>query len=290
METKKEIKHLCETKGLYTPELAKVIEVIPESTTIVTLKLKLIDEKAMRNFSFKPGQFILLSVFGQGEITLGMSSGSYQKDHISVSVNKLGRVSQALHRLSVGDVVGIRGPYGNSFPIDKMKGKDIWIIGGGCGIAPLRSLLFDLLERKEDYKKITLLFGARSVSDLPYKEDCRTWENTPNVKTICTVDPGGEAPDWKGEIGFVPSVLEQLKPDPKDKIIITCGPPIMIKFVNQVLEKFKFDPEQIITTLEMKMKCGLGKCGRCNIGEFYLCRDGPVFTYKQIQGFFSNEF
>lgn len=285
---KKEIKHLCETKSIYTPELAEVIEVIPESTTIVTLRMKFIDEKIMKNFSFRPGQFILVSVFGQGEIVLGLSSGSYHKDHIDVSINKLGRVSQAMHRLNVGDTVGVRGPYGNWFPIDKMKGKELLLIGGGCGIAPLRSLLFDLLENKENFEKITLLYGARSVADLPFKEDCRNWEK--NVEAVYTVDPGGESPDWKGKVGFVPAILEQMKPNPKNKIVVTCGPPIMIKFVNQVLEKYKFDPEQIITTLEMKMKCGLGKCGRCNIGELYVCKDGPIFTYKEVKEFFSNEF
>lgn len=278
--------HLC--NKIYTPELAEVIEVIPESTTVVTLRLRL--QKDMDKFSFKAGQFVLVSVFGQGEIVLGLSSSSFHKDHIDVSINKLGRVSQAMHRLNVGDIVGVRGPYGNSFPLDKMKGKEVWIIGGGCGIAPLRSMLFDMLEEQDKYKKITLLFGARSVADLPYKEDCREWAKLKNVDAVYTVDPGGESPDWKGKVGFIPTILEELKPDPKNKIIVTCGPPIMIKFVNQVLEKFKFDPEQIITTLEMKMKCGLGKCGRCNIGELYPCVDGPVFTYKEIKDFFSNEF
>jgi len=281
----KKIKHLCQTKNLYTPRLAKVLMVTPESPNIVTIRMEFLDKK---EFSFKPGQFVLVSVFGQGEIVLGLSSSSYQKDYIEVSVNKLGRVSQALHRTNVDDILGIRGPYGNHFNIEEYKGKEIVLIGGGCGISPLRSLLFDLLENKKDFKNITLLFGARSVVDLPFKENCREWEKS--VEAVYTVDPGGETSDWKHKVGFIPTVLEEMKLKPKKKLIITCGPPIMIKFVNEALEKAKFTPDQIITTLEMKMKCGIGKCGRCNVGEIYLCKDGPIFTYAEIKEFFSNEF
>jgi NAD(P)H-flavin reductase len=195
----------------------------------------------------------------------------------------VGKVTSALHDLSVGDVVGFRGPYGNSFPIEDMVGKNLVFVGGGIGMAPLRSLLWNCIDRRSEFGDITLVYGARSVADLVYKGELQEWVDMPDVNTVLTVDPGGEDESWKGEIGFVPTVLEKVHPSPENTVVITCGPPIMIRFVLVSLANMKYEPDQIITTLEMKMKCGLGKCGRCNIGPAYVCKHGPVFSFAELK-------
>jgi NAD(P)H-flavin reductase len=195
----------------------------------------------------------------------------------------VGKVTDALHDLDVGDLVGFRGPYGNAFPIESMVGKNLIFVGGGIGMAPLRSLLWNCIDRRDEFGDITVIYGARSVSDLVYQRELQEWVEMPDVNTVLTVDPGGEDESWEGEIGFVPTVLEKVNPSAENAVVITCGPPIMIKFVLVSLSKMKYEPEQIITTLEMKMKCGLGKCGRCNIGPAYVCKHGPVFSFDELQ-------
>ncbi|MCJ7738747.1 MAG: FAD/NAD(P)-binding protein, partial [Anaerolineae bacterium] len=199
------------------------------------------------------------------------------------AVKRVGRVTEALHRLGAGAEIGFRGPFGNSFPLDKLKGKNLVFVGGGIGVAPLRSLLWNCIDEREDFGEITVVYGARSTADLVYKRELKEWDAMDGINTVLTVDPGGEDEDWEGEVGFVPTVLERANPSPENSVVITCGPPIMIKFVLVALAKMKFAPEQIITTLEMKMKCGLGKCGRCNIGPAYVCKHGPVFSFAELK-------
>lgn len=271
--------------SLYLPYLATIKEIREETPDIKTLKLVFQDKEVRDSFAYKPGQFVQLSVFGAGEAPFCISSPPTENGSIECSIKRMGRVTQALHELDVGDVVGVRGPYGNSFPIDQMRGKNLIFVGGGIGLASLRPLIWHVLENRTDFKDILIIYGARRVTDLVYKEELKQWQNTPGITTVLTVDPGGERQDWRGRIGLVPVVLEEVNPSPSDAVVITCGPPIMIKFVLQSLDKMKFNPQQVITTLEMKMKCGIGLCGRCNIGNIYVCKDGPVFTYQQIKGF-----
>jgi sulfhydrogenase subunit gamma (sulfur reductase) len=261
----------------------RVIDVKEETPDTRTMKLEFADENVKKTFSFKAGQFGEYSVFGEGECTFCIASSPTRMDNIECSFKMVGKVTTALKDVEIGETIGFRGPYGNSFPIDFMKGKNLLFVGGGIGLAPLRSLIWNVLDLRKDFKKITILYGARSVSDLVYKDELKVWESMPDVDTIYTVDPGGETPDWKGKVGFVPTVLEQVAPSNENTVVITCGPPIMIKFSVQVLEKLKFKPEDIVTTLENRMKCGIGKCGRCNIGSVYVCKDGPVFTYAEIK-------
>ena len=183
----------------------------------------------------------------------------------------------------MGDVIGFRGPYGNWFPIDRMEGKNLLFVAGGIGLAPVRSVIWNCLDLRDRFKKVTIVYGARTVDDLVYKEELNLWRETADVETLYTVDPGGETPEWQGKVGFVPTVLEAMDPAGDNTIVVTCGPPIMIKTCIQVLFKLGFSPEKIISSLEMRMKCGIGKCGRCNIGHKYVCKDGPVFTYAELQ-------
>jgi len=164
-----------------------------------------------------------------------------------------------------------------------MKGKNVLFIAGGIGLAPVRCVIWNVLDLRKDFKDITIVYGARSVNDLVYKRELDEWKRMEDVKTIFTVDPGGQTDDWEGEIGFVPAIVEKAAPRGENTFAVVCGPPIMIKFTIPVLIKLGFSDKNILTTLENRMKCGLGKCGRCNVGNVYVCKDGPVFTYQQLK-------
>jgi len=269
--------------NIYKPTIAKIIEIIDETPDTKTFKLELQDPEYKKNFTFKAGQFAEYSVFGEGECTFCIASSPTRTEYIECSFKQAGKVTNALRRLNVGDVIGFRGPYGNYFPLEEMKNKDVLFIAGGIGLAPVRCLIWNVLDLRDQFKNITIIYGARSVSDLVYKRELNEWQNRKDIKTVITVDPGGETPDWKGEIGFVPSIVEKVNPNSNNCIAIVCGPPIMIKYTMPILTKIGFSDQNIITTLENRMKCGLGKCGRCNIGNVYVCKDGPVFTYKDLK-------
>jgi sulfhydrogenase subunit gamma (sulfur reductase) len=270
---------------IYTPFAARVRELRVETPEVKTLRLVFQDEKVAETFAFKPGQFVELSVAGEGEATFCLASSPKERGYVECSVKRVGLVTEAIHRLDPDSLVGLRGPYGNGFPLERMEGRDLIFVAGGIGLAALRSLIEVVLGQRQSYGSITILYGARSVEDLVYREELEQWRSRKDLKTVLTVDPGGESTGWKGEIGFVPAVLERINPGRKNSTVITCGPPIMIRYVLAALDKMGFDPGEVITTLEMKMKCGLGHCGRCNVGPLYVCRDGPVFTYAQIREF-----
>jgi NAD(P)H-flavin reductase len=188
-----------------------------------------------------------------------------------------------MRRLGVGDVVGFRGPYGNTFPLDAMKGHSVVFVAGGIALPPVRCVIWNVLDLRDQFEDVTIVYGARTVADLVYKRELAEWASRPDVKLWQTVDPGGETPDWKGEVGLIPKVLEKAAPSAENAFAVVCGPPVMIKFTLPVLSKLGFPDDHILTTLENRMKCGIGKCGRCNIGPLYVCKDGPVFTLAEIK-------
>jgi NAD(P)H-flavin reductase len=266
----------------YKPYLMKIESITEEAPLVKTFRLNFISEADRDAFNFKAGQFGEYSVFGEGEATFCIASSPTKKDYIECTFRQVGRVTSALARKEEGDVIGFRGPYGNIFPLDAWKGKNLLFIAGGIALPPLRCVIWNALDLRSNFNEVTALYGARSVDDLVYKYELDEWGKRSDMRLVTTVDPGGETPDWKGEIGFVPTVLEQMAPAQENTIAIVCGPPIMIKFTFPVLQKYGFSPGQIYTTLENKMKCGVGKCGRCNVGKVYVCKDGPVFTYEQL--------
>ena len=270
--------------NIYQAQLMVVDAITQETPDIKTFRLAFRDDRIRGAFTFGAGQFGLFSVFGHGEAPFGLANSPTRAEYVECSLKRVGKVTGAFHELNVGDTVGFRGPYGRGFPLEEMKGKNLVFAGGGIGMAPLRSLIWNCLDTRDQCGEITIVYGARSTMDLVYKPELRQWAEMGGIKTVLTVDPGGEDANWKGEIGFVPAILEKTKPSPENAVAITCGPPIMIKFVIVALTKMGFVPEQIITTLEAKMKCGLGKCGRCNIGPDYVCKHGPVFRYDELQG------
>jgi len=269
------------SRNPFLPYIATVKEVIEETPNIKTLRVVIDDPSEREAFRFEPGQVAQLSVFGVGEATFVINSPPTRTEYLQFSVMKVGEVTTKIHELRPGDKVGVRGPLGNWFPYEGMKGKDILFIGGGIGMAPLRTLLLFMLDNRSDYGHITLLYGARSPRDLCYKEELKEWEKREDLELVLTVDR--EFPGWEGRVGLVPNVLKELAPSPEGKVAITCGPPIMIRFTLQALAELGFADDQIVTTLERRMKCGIGLCGRCNIGGRYVCKDGPVFTLAQLK-------
>jgi NAD(P)H-flavin reductase len=265
----------------FLPEIGTIIKVIDETPTIKSLQVVLGNQGRTDAFRFEPGQVAQLSIFGVGESTFVINSPPTRTEYLQFSVMKAGEVTERIHQCKEGDPIGVRGPLGNWFPYDDMKGKDIYFIGGGIGMAPLRTLLLFMLDNRNDYGAITLLYGARSPQDLCYKEEVKEWASRDDMELILTVDR--EFPEWDKRVGLVPNVLKELAPSPQGKIAITCGPPIMIRYTLQALAELGYKDEQVITTLERRMKCGVGLCGRCNIGTHYVCVDGPVFSLAQLK-------
>jgi len=265
----------------YMPELAVIDKITPETWDTKTFRAVFLNDTYRERFTYEPGRFQLVSVFGVGEATFCLTSTPTRRGFVEFSVKKVGTVTGALHEIEEGTTVGIRAPLGNAFPYEQFKGKDLWFIGGGIGMAPLRSLLNFCLDNRTDYGGINIIYGARTPGDLCYTYEFDDWRQSPDTELYLTVDAGDAS--WTGSVGFVPAYLMDIKPSPQNAIAITCGPPIMIKYVLQNLLELGFTDDQIYTTLEMKMKCGIGKCGRCNIGPIYVCAEGPVFSYAQLK-------
>lgn len=271
------------TDNIYLPYQMKIEKITPEAPGVKTFRLRFLNEEDAGKFDFKTGQFGEYSVYGKGECTFCIASPPTRRDYIECTFRQAGKVTSALANCDVDDIIGFRGPYGNIFPIEQWEGRNLLFIAGGIALPPMRSVIWNCLDLREKYQDITIIYGARSAADLVYKYELEAWENMPDVKLVTTVDPGGQTPDWKGEVGFVPTVLERLSPASENTIAIVCGPPVMIKFTFPVLKKLGWEDRNIYTTLENRMKCGLGKCGRCNVGKIFVCKDGPVFTYEQLK-------
>ena len=268
--------------NIYLPYLMKVDGVRDETRDVRTLRLKFARDEDAAGFSFKAGQFGEYSVFGAGECTFCIANSPTRAGYIECTFRKAGRVTKALRDLEVGDTMGFRGPYGNVFPLESWYGKSVLFIAGGIALPPMRCVIWNCLDLRDKFKDITVIYGARTVGDLVYKDELREWGERPDMKLIQTVDPGGETPDWRGQIGFVPTVLEKAAPPSADTIAVVCGPPIMLKFTFPVLDRLGFARTDVYTTMENRRKCGLGKCGRCNVGAIYICKEGPVFTAEQV--------
>ena len=271
------------TDNIYMPYLMKIEKVTFEAPGVKTFRLKFMNEDDGNKFNFKAGQFGEYSVYGAGESTFCIASSPTRKGYIECTFRQTGKVTNALSDCEEGSVIGFRGPYGNIFPIDEWKDRNLLFIAGGIALPPMRCVIWNVLDLRENFRDVTIIYGARSVKDLVYKHELEEWKERRDIQLITTVDPGGESPDWKGEIGFVPTIVEKIAPSSKDTIAIVCGPPVMIKYTFPVLARLGFADDDIYTTLENRMKCGFGKCGRCNVGKYYVCKDGPVFTLAQLK-------
>jgi sulfhydrogenase subunit gamma (sulfur reductase) len=265
------------------PYLGTLVGIKDLATDIKLFQVELNDPQVRESFDYRPGQFAFVSAFGVGEAPFGLASTRSRGPVLEFAINKIGTVTAALHAMEEGDIVGVRGPLGNWFPMDEFKGKNIIVLGGGIGGAPLRPVIHTVLDNRADYGKLTILWAARNPSLLIFTDEYDTWRAAPNTELHLTVDEGDA--NWTGNVGLITQLLEQVAPSPENAVTITCGPPIMIHFVMLTLAKLGFTRQQMIVTLEAKMKCGIGKCGRCNLGEKFVCVDGPVFSFDEVAGF-----
>ncbi|MFH1678134.1 MAG: FAD/NAD(P)-binding protein [Candidatus Omnitrophota bacterium] len=261
-------------RNIYQPLPAVVEDVIEETQTIKTFVLR-----PKRDFSFNTGQFIELSLAGIGEAPFTPSSDPNIKDRLETSIMNVGRLTGRLHSLEKDTPVGIRGPYGNGYPLAEFKNRDILIVGGGVGLAPLRSLLLSLFCQLEQYKSVLLRYGARTPGDMLYRGLIPQWSE--KIDLVTTVDVSEEG--YQGNVGLVTTILKDFTFDVTQAVSVVCGPPIMMKFTTLKLLDLGFKPQNIYLSMEKNMSCGLGKCGHCRIGRYYACKDGPVFTYDKLK-------
>lgn len=268
----------------YIPIPVEVSKITTEVDTkdIKTFRLTFVNPEDEQRFRYTPGQFAELSIFGKGESPIGIASSPTQPGYIEFTVQKAGVVTIELHELEEGTRMGVRGPLGNSWPIEFLEGKNVVIVGGGFAFTTLRSLINYMIfpENRKRFGKITVVYGARNPGLLLYKDELKSWAERGDIDLNVTVDKGDEG--WKGREGFVPAVTKDVAPSAENAVAVVCGPPIMIRFTLPVLFELGFQKENILTSLEMRMKCGIGKCGRCNVGSKYVCKDGPVFSLAEL--------
>ena len=271
---------MCNCHDTLIPQIGVVTDICTETADVKTFRVEKIGGGKL--FEHMPGQCAILSVPGKGEAIFSITSSPTNEKYMEFSIKRCGSITNFLHfDIEPGQQIAVRGPYGNHFPVeDKLKGKDLLFIAGGIGLAPLRSVINYVLDNRDDYGTVDILYGSRSADDLvQLKEIQEVWMKAEGVNVYLTIDREQEG--WDGHVGFVPSYLKEIGFD-TNKTALVCGPPIMIKFVLAGLEELGFSREQVYTTLELRMKCGIGKCGRCNIGSKYVCKDGPVFRCDEI--------
>ncbi len=275
---------MCNCGGHHKPDsliplIGVVTDIRTETPDVKTFRV--VSREGKKLFEHLPGQCAMVSVPGVGEAMFSITSSPTNKEFQEFSVKRCGTLTDYLHTMEVGEEVTVRGPYGNSFPVETaLKGENLLFVAGGIGLAPLRSVINYVIDNRENYGSVDILYGSRSADDLvQLKEIQEVWCKTEGVNVHLTIDREQEG--WNGHVGFVPSYLKELELA-TDKTVLVCGPPIMIKFVLAALEEMGFNKTQVYTTLELRMKCGVGKCGRCNIGSKYVCKDGPVFRCDEI--------
>ncbi len=273
------------TRNPYEPLAVRINKVTVENDArdLKTFDLSFVDSGARKSFAFTPGQFGFLSILGVGEAPFGIASAP-SEELVRYTVKRVGTFTTALHELEPGSVLGMRGPWGNSYPFDLMEGKDVVIVSGGFSFTTLRSAIVHLLEpaRRSRFGRITAIYGARSPGELLYKEELKNWESNPDLDLHLCVDRLNGA-SWPGTEGLVPNVLRDLAPPAANAVALVCGPPVMLRFTYPVLEQLGFKPDMVFLSLENRMKCGIGKCGHCNVGPKYVCKDGPVFSYSELK-------
>lgn len=271
--------------GVCTPHNAKIIKITQLTYNTKLFELKIEDEHINDFFDYMPGQFVLLTVFGVGEVPIGITSSPTKRGSFELGIRKVGNVTSKLHQMKIGDVVGVRGPFGNGFPMEEIKHKDLLFIFGGTGYFPSRSAIKDAIDRREHYGKIMILYGDRCPTDVLFPWENEEYEKRKDIIFHQTVDRDDDR-CWDGNIGVVTTLIPEVakKINPENTVTIVCGPPIMYKFVIIELEKIGMKSENIYLSLERRMKCGVGKCCHCGIGDKFVCLDGPIFTLDQIRG------
>ncbi|MEO0079488.1 MAG: FAD/NAD(P)-binding protein [candidate division WOR-3 bacterium] len=272
------------TANPYRPIPVRIEQVTIENEArdLKSFELSFVNEEHRKGWHFVPGQFAFLSIAGVGEAPFGIASAP-SEPLLRFTVKRIGTFTTALHELDRGSIIGLRGPYGNSYPWDLMTGRDVVIVSGGFSFTTLRATLVHILqpENRPGFGDVTVIYGARSPGELLYKEELKELEKRPDLRLVICVDRLNGA-DWPKTEGLVPNVLRQVAPAATNAVALVCGPPVMIRFTHPVLKELGFSPDRVFLSLENRMKCGIGKCGHCNIGPKFVCKDGPVFSYQEL--------
>jgi len=246
-----------------------------------TFTLKLAPEDGQNGSSFQPGQFSMLWVFGVGELPISISGDPAEPNRLVYTVRSVGQATNALVTRSVGTAVGVRGPFGNGWPVEAARGRDVIVIAGGIGLAPLRPVIYEVLNHRDDYGRLVVLYGARSPHDLLYRKELAAWARHRETQVLVTVDYGGMS--WRGHVGVVTTLFKYARLKPSHSVAMVCGPEIMMRFVTRELESHGLSRNDIYVSMERNMKCAVGFCGHCQFGPYFACKDGPVFTYEQMR-------
>ena len=262
----------------YRPIETKVLDTVVETPSIKTLRLR-----PREPMVFKTGQFMELTVPGIGEAPFTPSSNPASPETLEFTVMKVGRVTERIHALAPGDTVGLRGPFGAGYPMERFLGKEILVVGGGCGFAPIRSLMYEFFNRAGQFRKLVFRGGCKTPGDFLYRSEIEGWTRRGDIDVVLTVDQGDGG--WKGRTGVVTTILEGVDVDRAEGIAVVCGPPVMMKFAVKKLLELGFGDGNLYLSMEKNMSCGIGKCGHCRIGTYYACKDGPVFRYDLIKDF-----
>ena len=272
--------------NIYQPIPMRIERIIQETDDASLRSFELSFEKKEDEGAFfkayNPGQFCQLSIFGKGEASFGIASAAWEGSFVRFTVQNVGSFTDTIHHAKAGDSIGMRGPLGNGFPISDWKGKDLVVIGGGCAFSTLYALTKHIMhaDNRKDYGRIVVIYGARSSGLCLYKPDIKSWYQRPDMEIHQAIDVPEEG--WDHHTGYVPDVVKDVAPSPRKSIAVVCGPPIMTKYTLPILVELGFAPKNIFTSLEKRMKCGVGKCGRCNLGTKYICKDGPVFSLAEL--------
>ena len=276
-----ELKQKSEATSIYVPEIATITKIEQMSPTEKLFDIKIDNPESQKTFDFLPGQFVELTVFGLGEAPFSIPSSPNNKDYFQLCIRDIGNVSGALHRMKPGDKIGIRGPFGKGyFPFEKMMGKDVMIVAGGLGLAPVMPLIHTILEDRENYERLIIIYGSIDPENILFKKDIEEWKKRDDIELCLTVDNPDEA--WQEEVGVCTNLIPGIDCGP-DSYAVVCGPPVMYKFVVSEFEKKCIKPENIFLSLERRMECGVGKCNHCHVGNKLSCVDGPVFSLWEIR-------
>ena len=268
------------------PKPARVVGIKEEAYAITTYMLAFDDEATRKGYHFRPGQFNALYLPGIGEVPISVSSNPYESEKLGHTIRWAGNVTRAISRLQVGDVIGLRGPYGNAWPLERIRGDDLCIVTGGIGLAPLRPVIYSVIHNRSEFGRVYLLYGARTPADMLYTDEVDVWQ-THDIQVHITVDRAD--PSWRGQVGVVPMLFYHIRLDPRRTTVLTCGPEIMMRFVIYEALARRIPKESIYISMERNMKCSVGLCGHCQFGPIFICEDGPVFSYAQVEPFFGVE-
>lgn len=270
----------------FLPHPTRIAAIKEEAYAIATYTLVFEDEALGRQYQFKPGQFNMLCLPGIGECAISISSDPETPLALAHTIRYAGNVTRAISRLKVGDVIGLRGPFGSAWPLKRLQGSDVYIVTGGIGLAPLRPILYSIMRHRPDFGRVVLLYGARTPADMLYTDEFEAWREH-NIQIHATVDRADAS--WRGQVGVVPMLFYHLRLDPKTTTILACGPEIMMRFAIYEALARRIPKEKIYISLERNMRCALGFCGHCQFGPTFICKDGPVLTYAQVEPFFGVE-